>query len=147
MKLIMKKQKLLGLLLAPMILAFGPAGSADPIGDITGTDPLWEDGFYAEPPLVGQWQPANELSGIECQRSRTVISGFCQAGLSPDVDYSKNLFYKLLGHSACLFRDHGIADYQVGVFVPGIGCTGWRSTSYTLVAGNGDEKTGTLIDD
>ena len=144
----MNKIPKFGLLLASItLMALGPSANADPI-TVDDTDRLWEDGFYPEHPYVGEWQPANDLPGVQCQRSRTVISGACVDYTEDafDYDYSNNLFYLTLGHVVCVFRDHGIANYQAGTYVPGVGCTDWKSTNYEFVTGYGGPEFGTLQD-
>lgn len=86
----------------------------------------------ALPPLVSDWQETTDL--VVCQRTRTVTDQGCWFDDFPDGAQ----YY-------CEDPDHGVADAQVGVYVPGVGCTNWKSTSYTLVSGDGTQ-TGTLQD-
>ncbi|HEU5397290.1 MAG TPA: hypothetical protein VFV81_08985 [Verrucomicrobiae bacterium] len=91
---------------------------------------LPEQYYMALPAYVGDWQVTTD--SVVCERTRTVTDGGCWYDDSPDGAS----YY-------CDDPDHGIADTQVGVYVPGTGCTGWTTTSYTWVSGDGSQQ-GTL---
>ena len=97
---------------------------------------LFEQNYLPEPPYIFAWQPASDLPGVDCQRSRQVTNMGCN-------DWVDGEFGDLADF--CFFYDHGVADYQVGDYVPGYGCTNWKSIHYTVVSGDGSQ-TGTLID-
>lgn len=145
------RNKLPALLLAAVaIMGFAPSANATHGG---GAFP-WEDQeglldqplapyyylpehYYTPlPPILGTWQESTD--GTVCQRNRTVDGGGCYFNSDPtDPDYDPN--------GICIYPDHGVADSQVGVYAPGLGCIQWKTTHYVLVSGDGTQ-TGTLQD-
>ena len=128
----MKLAKFIPLLVIAGIIALASKAKAQ-------DQPLYPYVFLAEqfytplPNTIGPWQESDTL--IVCQRSRTVEDGGCWFDDSP---YGATEY--------CAYPDHAIADSQVGVYVPGVGCTEWKSTSYTWVSGDGSQ-TGTFQDE
>lgn len=135
----MKTRKLALLLAVAAVGAFASAASAQQVGDTLYPYVYIETGVYPLPPTVSTWQEStNDL--LVCQRTRTVVDGGCYFN---DINDPYNY------QDVCQYPDYGIADSQVGVYVPGTGCTNWKSTSYTWVSGGTGSPypTGSLVDE
>lgn len=133
------KTKKIGLLLAATaVAAFAPNLNAQQNGVDMYPYLYAETGVYPLPPIVSAWQQSND--SLVCQRTRTVVDGGCYFD-----DFNDPYNYQ----DVCNYPDHGIADSQVGVYVPGTGCTAWKSTSYIWVSGGTGSPylTGSLVDE
>lgn len=118
-------------------MAFVSQAKAQSLGDGI----LYSQNYLPWPPYIGDWQSAGVFNGVECKRYRLVENGGCSDWVpdgSPEGRFANSSDF-------CFYMDHGIADFQEGIYVPGTGCTQWTATSYTWVSGDGSQ-TGQLID-
>ena len=99
---------------------------------------LPEHYYLTLPPVLGAWQESS--NGTVCQRDRSVTGWGCwfdDDTTNPDYNGPNEV---------CWYPDHAVADSQAGVYVPGLGCSLWKTTHYVWVTGDGTQ-TGTLIDE
>lgn len=132
-----KIQKLSLLLASTVIMTFASSSYAQYNFDTLYPYAYADTGVYPLPPIVGDWQETD--NGVECQRVRTVEDQGCYFN-----DINDPYGYQ----DICQYPDHAFANSQVGVYVPGTGCTDWKSTSYVWVVGGTGSAypTGSLVD-